>query len=72
DGTGARGPNLVRRSNWHPLDNDGIFKVIRHGVPGADMPPTKLSDDETWALVAFVHSMTAPAVSVGAPGDPVA
>lgn len=36
------------------------------------MPPTKLSDDETWALVAFVHSMTAPAVSVGAPGDPVA
>ncbi|MDX2151208.1 MAG: c-type cytochrome [Bryobacteraceae bacterium] len=72
DGGGARGPNLIRRSNWHPLDNDGIFRVIRNGVPGADMPPTKLGDEETWSLVAFVHSMTAPAVTVGAPGDAAA
>ncbi len=70
DGSGGRGPNLVRRALWHPLSDDGIFQAIRKGVPGADMPPTNLSDDQTWNLVAFIHSLTGPASEQTVPGDP--
>jgi len=69
-GGGARGPNLVRRSLWHPLSDDAIFQVIRTGV--ADMPPTKLSDEQTWSLVAFIHALTGPASTNPVPGDPAA
>lgn len=69
-GGGARGPNLVRRSLWHPLSDDAIFQVIRNGV--ADMPPTKLADDQTWSLVAFIHALTGPASTNPIPGDPAA
>src|SRR3954469_4741781 len=57
DGSGGRGPNLVRRAAWHPLTDEGTFQTIRNGVPGADMPATKLSDEQTWALVAFVKAL---------------
>lgn len=69
-GGGARGPNLVRRSLWHPLSDDAIFQVIRKGVPGTDMPPTNLTDEQTWNLVAFIHALTGPASTNPVPGDP--
>ena len=42
------------------------------GLPGTDMPPTSLSDEETWNLVAFVKAMTGPASENDVPGDPEA
>ena len=33
------------------------------------MPATKLTDDETWHLVAFIHALTGPAAENPAPGD---
>lgn len=72
DGSGGRGPNLVRRALWHPLNDENIFSAIRNGIPGADMPPTKLPDDQTWELVAFVLALTGPAVENKIPGDPEA
>lgn len=69
DGSGgARGPNLVQRALWHPLSDEAIFQAIRKGVPGTDMPPTKLDDDQTWNLVAFLHSLTGPASEQKVPG----
>src|SRR5439155_24500158 len=61
DGSGGRGPNLVRRALWHPLSDETMHQTIREGVPGTDMPPSHLSDDETWNLVAFVKALTGPA-----------
>ena len=72
DGSGGRGPNLVSRALWHPLSDENIFSAIRNGVPGADMPPTKLSDEQTWNLVAFIHALTGPASENNVPGDPSA
>src|SRR4051812_47357395 len=72
DGRGGRGPNLVRRAAWHPLTDDGTFDTIRNGVPGADMPASKLPDDETWQLVAFVRALTGPAAETQVEGDPAA
>lgn len=72
DGSGGRGPNLVRRALWHPLSDEAIFAAIRNGVPGTDMPPTKLSDDETWNMVAFIHALTGPASTQKVAGDAAA
>jgi putative heme-binding domain-containing protein len=36
------------------------------------MPATKLPDDQTWNLVAFIHSLTGPASTNPVPGDPAA
>ena len=69
DGSGGRGPNLVRRALWHPLSDNDIFRTIQNGVPGADMPPTKLPDEQTWNLVAFVHALTGPASESNPPGN---
>src|SRR6478672_11223316 len=69
DGQGGRGPNLIRRTGWHPLTDEATFETIRNGVPGADMPPTKLPDDQTWDIVAFVHALTGPAIENHVPGD---
>jgi putative heme-binding domain-containing protein len=69
DGSGGRGPNLVRRSLWHPLSDENLFNVIRVGVPGADMPATKMPDDQTWNLVAFLHALIGPASENAVPGD---
>jgi len=72
DGSGGRGPNLVQRTLWHPLSDEGIFNAIRNGLPGADMPPTKLDDDQTWKLVAYIHAISGPASENAVPGDPEA
>jgi putative heme-binding domain-containing protein len=72
DGSGGRGPNLVKRALWHPLADAAIYRTIREGVPGTDMPPTNLSDEETWSLVAYVKVMIGPAIENNVPGDPEA
>ena len=72
DGTGGRGPNLVRRALWHTISDQTVFRTIREGVPGTDMPPSKFTDDETWSLVAFVKSLTGPASENNVPGNPEA
>ncbi|MDX1984883.1 MAG: c-type cytochrome [Bryobacteraceae bacterium] len=71
-GQGGRGPNLKGRGMWHSLDDEGLFKTIQKGVPGADMPPSNLSEDQLWQLVAFVRSINAPAVEQKIAGNPQA
>ena len=69
DGSGGRGPNLVKRALWHPLSDEAVHRTIREGVPGTDMPPTSLSDEETWNLVAFVKAMAGPAIENNVAGN---
>ena len=55
-----------------PLTDEAIHRTIREGLPGTDMPPTSLSDEDTWNLVAYVKVMTGPASENDVPGDPAA
>jgi putative heme-binding domain-containing protein len=71
-GEGGRGPDLHDRGVWHPLDDEGLFQTIQNGIPGADMPPTKLSDAQVWQIVAFVRALTAVAIEGPPSGDPSA
>jgi cytochrome c oxidase cbb3-type subunit III len=69
DGQGGRGPNLIDRVAWHPLNDDTIYSTIKNGVGGADMPPTNLPEEKLWELTAFVVSLTSPAIEANPPGD---
>ena len=69
-GEGGRGPNLTTGRAIRRLNDKGMFTTIRSGVPGTDMPPTNLPDDQTWRLVAFVRDLSAPAYESRLPGDP--
>lgn len=69
NGQGGRGPNLKGRGMWHSLDDDGLFNIVKKGVPGADMPPSNRSDEELWQIIAFVRSMTAPAIDQNVAGN---
>ena len=72
EGQGGRGPNLRERIYWHPVDEDTLYKVIQKGIPAGGMPAAQLSEDQTWQVVAFVRSLTAPAIETVVPGDPAA
>jgi len=72
DGIGGRGPNLVLQLQSHQLKDEELFSTIRNGVPGTDMPPTTLSDDETWSLTAYIRALTGPASDSKVPGDAAA
>ncbi len=71
-GRGGRGPNLRQRGAWHPLEDDGLFRVIQKGVPSSDMPGSNLPEMQIWHVAAYVRSLTAPAVESNVPGDPTA
>ena len=56
DATGYRGPDLTAILSGG-INDERLFDVIRRGVPGTDMPPTKLTDAETWQLVHFIRHL---------------
>ncbi|MEX2261116.1 MAG: c-type cytochrome [Bryobacteraceae bacterium] len=69
EGQGGRGPNLRERVFWHPLDDDSLYNTIQKGIPGGGMPGANLPEDQAWQVVAFVRSLTAPAIEAQAQGD---
>ncbi len=72
-----RGPSLATATFVHGNADADVFRAIRAGVPGTQMPPfAALSDTEIWQLVAFIRSLRATAPAAGAAaaegGDPTA
>jgi len=66
-GQGDRGPALTSGVFARGNDDGDLFRVIRDGVPGSQMPPHRgLTDDETWQMVSYIRSLS---VSTSA-GDP--
>jgi putative heme-binding domain-containing protein len=57
-GTGARGSNLAQPARVHATDDAGLFRVIRRGIPGTEMPASFLiTEREVWQLAAYVRSL---------------
>ena len=57
-GVGDRGSNLAQPTLTHASDDPSLFRVIRSGIPGTEMPSTHLATDrEIWQLAAYVRSL---------------
>jgi cytochrome c oxidase cbb3-type subunit 3 len=55
---GGRGPDL-RSGLWiHGGTDAAIFRTISEGVAGTEMPANGFEDSETWALVAYLRSVS--------------
>jgi putative heme-binding domain-containing protein len=67
DGRGVRGPDITQ--SWSSGRSDaGLFKTIRGGVAGTEMPAflaPRTSDREVWQILAYVRTLATPA-----PADP--
>ena len=57
DAKGRLGPDLTRR--WARGESDeSAFNIVRRGVPGSSMPPSTAADNEIWAIVAHLRSIS--------------
>jgi cytochrome c oxidase cbb3-type subunit III len=66
DAKGSRGPDLTRL--WTSDASDArVFQTIRTGIPGSIMPPSLDSDEEVWAIVAYLHSISTVGPSESSP-----
>ncbi len=70
NGEGGRGPNLIDSSDARRASNRELFNLIQKGIPGTDMPPFALPDEQIWKLAAFVRNLSASAYDQPLPGDP--
>ena len=60
DGTGVRGPDITRVWITGRTD-EGLFKTIKGGVPGTEMPANpRIQDHEAWQLLAYLRTLAAP------------
>jgi cytochrome c oxidase cbb3-type subunit III len=69
NGEGGHGPNLTESHEVRRASDQDLFRSIRNGVAGTDMPPFKNPDEQIWQLIAFVRSLSAPAVESDPTGD---
>ena len=72
NGEGGLGPSLTDGREIRRASDAQLFQSVKKGVPGTDMPPFNLADDDVWRLVLFVRSLSAPAIETRVPGDPAA
>jgi cytochrome c oxidase cbb3-type subunit III len=72
NGEGGRGADLTagiyRRGGRDPE----LYTSVRYGIPGSEMGPVRITDDEVWKVVAFVKRLGSQGLMEKAPGDPAA
>lgn len=66
---GGRGPNLITGRNIRRASDEELFGSIKNGIPGSDMPPSPLPDEQVWQIAAFVRNLSAPAYHQQVEGD---
>ena len=57
NGEGGRGPNLAVLKLPHAPDDDVLSGIISLGIPGTQMPGTRMTADENRQLVAYVRGL---------------
>ena len=69
DARGVRAPDITQV--WASGRTDaGLFKTIKEGVPGTEMPSNpRVQDAEAWQILAYLRTLAAPAPSDPPRGD---
>ena len=70
-GEGGRGADLTAGEYRMGGSDRELFKTIRTGVPGSEMPAVRVSDDDVWKLVGYVSRLGSRGLAEKAPGDAV-
>src|SRR5437016_4021059 len=72
DTAAGRGPDLTAGVYRHGGSESELYKTIRNGIPGTEMPTVRATDDEVWKMVGFVKAIGASGLTETAPGDAIA
>jgi putative heme-binding domain-containing protein len=72
NGGGGHGPSLVEGHQVRQLNDAQLFQSIQKGIPGTDMPPSPLPEPQIRQVLAFVRSLSAPAINTNVPGNAAA
>ena len=68
-GEGGRGPDLTEGIYRRGGRDQDLYSSIRNGIPGSEMAPVRVTDDEVWKLVAFVRRLGSQGLLEKARGD---
>ncbi len=71
DGRRVAGTNLESGVFRHAKSDEDLVRVIREGIKNTGMPANKLSESEAANIVAYLHSMGAPAAPESVPAEVV-
>lgn len=70
DGSGGVGPDL--HGAIQKRGEQGVFLVIRNGIPGTGMAPvSNLNDRRAWQVVAYLRTLSSSDAGAVATGDPL-
>jgi putative heme-binding domain-containing protein len=69
DAKGARGPDLTNVFNGRT--EEGLYRLVREGVPGTEMPPANvfLQEPDTWKALMYLRTLAAPPPTEPLRGD---
>lgn len=66
---GDRGPAMAASRRYLRRTDEELFLAIQEGIPGSQMPPMGLSEDDAWKIVTWIQSERAKAIDVPVEGD---
>lgn len=66
---GGEGPNLYRSRVLLASPPRAAHELITKGIPGSEMRPFRLKEDETYPLIGYLYSLTRPGIGPPAAGD---
>lgn len=66
DAHGYRAPDMTTGDFLHGSTDAELFRVIRRGIPGTEMPPTNMHEDEIWMVIAYMRTL----MTAGSSGEP--
>jgi cytochrome c oxidase cbb3-type subunit 3 len=70
EGSGGKGANLAQPVLPRAADDQSLFRVLREGIPGTEMPGAwEMIDHEVWQVAAFVRTLGRTAVEERVAGD---
>jgi putative heme-binding domain-containing protein len=69
EGKGGRGPDLTSGRFRHGGTDDDLYRAMRNGIPGTEMPGFPLSGVESMQLLAFVRALGRAAMPPPPAGD---
>lgn len=67
---GGDAPDLYRSNVILRGSDERLFEIVKNGIPGSEMAPQKLTEEQVWQLVSFLQSLVRPGLQPPLPGDP--